>query len=232
MSVPEGFDRQRVDGDDNQTFGSVTGSNIFRDVSGGVTIEAAKRVTSPFQLPRDVTDFTGREAELAEIEAVLGGAGESRAVVISAVAGMAGVGKSALAICVAHRMKSKFPDAQLYVNLQGADAQPREAGDVLGEWLRALGLEGADIPMDLAARTACYRSQLANRRALVVLDNAHDTAQVELLLPGGSHCGVIVTSRRALTTLEGTKDILLKTLPSEQALALLGKLAGEARVLA
>ncbi|PZO54476.1 MAG: hypothetical protein DCF15_11655, partial [Phormidesmis priestleyi] len=177
MSVPEKFDGQRVSGDNNQIFDSVKNSTVFGDVGGNVTIEAVKRVTSPFQLPRNVADFTGRVEELALIEAALTATDGMGTVAISAVAGMAGVGKSALANCAAHRLVEHFPDAQLYVNLQGVDARPRDPGDVLGEWLRALGMDGAEIPVALHERQKCYCSLLANQRALVVLDNAHDEAQ-------------------------------------------------------
>ena len=232
MSIPSEFDRQQVEGDENQTIQAMSGGNAFNKVMGNVTIEAAKRVTSPFQLPRNVADFTGRVDELAQIEAALTATDGMGAVAISAVAGMAGVGKSALANCAAHRLVAQFPDAQLYVNLQGADAQPRDPSDVLGEWLRALGMDGAEIPVALHERQKCYRSLLANRRALVVLDNAHDELQVRPLLPGGAGCGVIVTSRKVLAALPGIKNLPLKTLPPLDALALLGKIAGEARVAA
>ena len=232
MDVPERFDWQQVSGDKNQVFGAVEGSTVFGDVGGNVTIQAAKRVILPFQLPRNVADFTGRVDELAQIEAALTATDGMGAVAISAVAGMAGVGKSALAICAAHRLVGQFPDTQLYVNLQGADAQPRDPSDVLGEWLRALGMDGADIPVALHERQKCYRSLLANQRALVVLDNAYDEAQVRPLLPGGAGCGVIVTSRQVLAALAGTKNLMLKTLPPPDALALLGKIAGDARIVA
>ncbi len=237
--------RQISEGDHNQLIGSMAGNSKAigsADIQGDLVLEptvirqAAERITSPFQLPRSVADFTGRDTELTQIYEALAQSGESGTVVISALAGMAGVGKSALAIHAAHQMKARFPDAQLFVNLQGAgepgtDAQPKEPGEVLEQWLRALGIDGAQIPAELGARAAYFRSQLANKQALVVLDNARDAAQVRPLLPGGSGCAVIVTSRRGLD-LAGTRELLLKTLLPEEALALLEKIAGQERIAA
>ena len=188
----QGQVNQWVEGDDNQVVGSVYGGTVINRVEGDVIQQAAKRAQSLFQLPYSANDFTGRAAELDEIYAVLNVAGQGGTVAILAIAGMAGVGKSALAIYAAHQMKQRFADAQLYINLQGADAQPRDPSDVLGEWLRALGMDGAEIPPTLEARMSCYRSLLANKRALVLLDNAHSEAQVRPLLPGGGGCAVVL----------------------------------------
>ncbi len=233
---------QAVTGDRNQTIGWVNGNSTVIGSAENVyfqetTVQAAERVTSRFQLPPAPGDFTGRIEELAQIEAALTGQADTVAVAISAVAGMAGVGKSALAIQAAHRLKAQFPDAQLYVNLQGADEQPRAAGDVLGEWLRALGLEGNEIPAGLRERVKVFRSQLADKRALVVLDNAYDEAQVRPLLPSGAGCAVLVTSRKSLAALAGTRELRLQTLPAGDGLALLAKLVdgglvGKGRVAA
>ncbi|MGB7087567.1 MAG: NB-ARC domain-containing protein [Phormidesmis sp.] len=232
MSIPKGSDQQRIEdikGNHNQVIASVYGGNVINTVQGDVIQQAAKRITSPFQLPLNIDDFAGRTAELGDIAAALESAGRSDSVVILAVSGMAGVGKSALAICAAHRAIEQFPDAQLYVNLQGVNlqgmnAQPRDPSDVLSEWLRALGLDGSEIPPTLPERIKCYRSQLAGKRALVLLDNAHNEDQVRPLLPGTSGCAVIITSRHSLSALAGMREIALRTLLPEDALALLAKL--------
>ena len=184
------------------------------------------------QLPPDIADFTGRLKELARVTALLEQASQAKgtAVVISAVAGMAGVGKSALAIHVAHRLKARFPDAQLYVDLRGADGQPLDPFNVLARFLWALGVEDQFVPESLEDRASLYRSRLADRQALVLLDNAHNEAQVRPLLPGSPSCAVLVTSRRRLSALEGATVVDLEVMPYDEALELLGQLANAERV--
>jgi DNA-binding SARP family transcriptional activator/tetratricopeptide (TPR) repeat protein len=191
----------------------------------------------PRQLPVDIDGFTGREQELAGLEALLGGGDDEEAlepVVVSAVVGTAGVGKSALAIHAAHRLAGRFPDGQLYVNLQGAavGSAPLGPGEVLGRFLRGLGVDPAAIPGDLEEAAALWRSQVAGRRLLVVLDDAADAAQVRPLLPAAPGCGVLVTSRRVLTSLEGAQHLHLDVLAPDEAIQLLGRLAGPQRVAA
>src|SRR5206468_8244986 len=140
--------------------------------------------------------FAGREAELKELDALLdqagpgggddGDGGPGGAVVISAVAGMAGVGKTALAVHWARQVAGRFPDGQLYVNLRGFDAEGAAVTpeEVTGWFLAALGVPATQIPADAQARCGLYRSVLAGRRVLIVLDNARDAAQVRPLLPG------------------------------------------------
>jgi tetratricopeptide (TPR) repeat protein len=123
---------------------------------------------------------------------------QATAVVISAIAGKAGVGKTALAVHVAHRLRPRFSDGQLYVNLRGTEAQARDPAEVLAEFLRALGVEGSAVPERLEERMRLFRAWLADWRVLVVLDNAASEAQVRPLLPGGPGCGVLVTSRTRL----------------------------------
>ena len=152
------------------------------------------------QLPRDILNFVGRSEQLTEVEGVLR-QGNGATIAISALSGMGGVGKSALAIRVAHRLKDDYPDAQLYVNLQGADRiNCRDPFSVLGELLVELGLdEKLVVTMNLESRSKWWRSLLAELRAIVVLDNARDAAQVWQLLPGSDGpCAVIVTSRQEL----------------------------------
>jgi tetratricopeptide (TPR) repeat protein/transcriptional regulator with XRE-family HTH domain len=193
----------------------------------------------PAQLPADVELFTGRAQELADLDRLLAGTthktgavdGRSTAVVISAVSGTAGVGKTALAVHWAHRVRDEFPDGQLYVNLRGYDpSQPMSTGDALAGFLRALGMAGQNIPLDVEERAAAYRSLLNGRRMLVLLDNAATAEQVRLLLPGTPSCLVVVTSRDCLAGLvarHGARRLDLDLLPAPDAIALLGALIGE-----
>jgi tetratricopeptide (TPR) repeat protein/transcriptional regulator with XRE-family HTH domain len=187
------------------------------------------------QLPPDVADFTGRAEQVALVRELLADATPGRtppAVVVSAVAGKAGVGKTTLAVHVAHQLRSRFPDGQLYANLRGAGPRPLDPGEVLSWFLRTLGVDGAAIPCDLGERAALYRAWLADRRVLVVLDDAADEAQVRPLLPGTAACGVLATSRARLSGLEGARLLELEVLPPAQAVELLGRIAGAERVAA
>jgi tetratricopeptide (TPR) repeat protein/transcriptional regulator with XRE-family HTH domain len=195
---------------------------------------AASQRPAPCQLPPAVADFTGRTEQVTQLGRLLASTGNGRggAVVVSAVAGQAGIGKSALAIHVAHQLRDWFPDGQLYVNLGGAQQQPLPAALVLGRFLRALGVDGAAIPPDGEEREALYRAWLADRRVLVVLDNAASEVQVRPLLPGTPGCGVLVTSRARLAGLEGARLLHLDVLEVPQALELLGRIVGAERVAA
>jgi DNA-binding SARP family transcriptional activator/tetratricopeptide (TPR) repeat protein len=187
---------------------------------------------APRQLPAAVGSFTGRDAELASLDGLLNRSSSAgtHAVVISAIGGTAGVGKTALAIEWAHRVAGQFPDGQLYVNLRGYDArEPVAPDEALAGVLAALGVPGQQIPADEAGRAAAYRSVLAGRRMLIVLDNAHDPEQVRPLLPGEPGCLVVVTSRDTLAGLvarNGADRLLLDVLPLADALALLRGLIG------
>jgi tetratricopeptide (TPR) repeat protein/transcriptional regulator with XRE-family HTH domain len=185
----------------------------------------------PRQLPPDIADFTGRELALEWLHARMRPREDgSTAMVITAAVGKPGVGKTTLAVHAAHQLGSQFPDGQLYVNLRGAEAQALDPPEVLGRFLRALGVEGPSIPDDVDERADLYRSLMADRRALVVLDNAADEAQVRPLLPGGAGNAVLVTSRTRLTGLAGAEAIDLDVFPPEQAVELLGKISGAHRV--
>jgi tetratricopeptide (TPR) repeat protein/DNA-binding XRE family transcriptional regulator len=187
----------------------------------------------PRQLPAAVAHFTGRTLELQTLTRLAehAGAGPAGAVVISAIGGTAGVGKTALAIHWAHQAAGRFPDGQLHVNLRGYDPdRPMTAADALAGFLRALGVPGQDIPPGEAERAARYRSLLAGKRALVVLDNASSVEQVRPLLPGTPACAVLVTSRDALAGLvarDGAARVDLDLLPLAEAVALLTELIGE-----
>jgi tetratricopeptide (TPR) repeat protein len=184
------------------------------------------------QLPPAVPGFTGRTRELEALTHLLDPAGAaSGTVVISAIAGAAGVGKTALALHWAHQAAGHYPGGQLYVNLRGYDPdRPVPAASALTWFLRALGVAGPDIPPEEDERAALYRSLLAGRQMLVVLDNAGSPEQVRPLLPGTVTCGVLVTSRDSLAGLvarDGAARLDLDLLPMPDAVALLRTLIGE-----
>ncbi len=186
----------------------------------------------PAQLPADTADFTGRDSVVADLAAVLGdGTGSTASsVVVSAVAGIGGIGKTTVAVHVAHMSLARFPDGQLYVNLRGAQPDPTDPAAVLASFLRALGVADGAVPDGLEERAALYRSVLADRRLLVVLDDARDVTQVRPLLPGAPTCAVIVTSRSRLATLPATLRVDLDVMEPDEAVALLGRIVGRDRV--
>ncbi|MGH8793015.1 MAG: BTAD domain-containing putative transcriptional regulator, partial [Stackebrandtia sp.] len=198
---------------------------------------AAIRTSSgpaPRQLPADVGGFTGREAELAALNGLLDDSGRRGAATISAITGAAGVGKTTLAVHWGHRASAWFPDGQLYVNLRGFDpGRATDPADAIRGFLSAFGVSKERIPDDLDAQAALYRSLLAERRVLIVLDNARDAAQTRPLLPGGRGNLVVVTSRNRLTglvTARAAHPIRLDVLAGDEARRLLRRRIGEARV--
>ena len=148
------------------------------------------------------------------------------------VAGAGGLGKTSLAVHAAHRLRRKFPQGQLYVDLLGATANPLPAGEVLARFLRDLGVDGRDVPVDDDERAARYRTMLAGRRMLVVLDNARDAAQVRPLLPGTASAAVLVTTRSRMPDLASTRLVDLNVLDDDEALNLFVKVVGEDRAAA
>ena len=212
--------------------------------AGAVPPQAAGAGAVPRQLPAGAAFFAGREAELKQLHELLDQAGceegadePDGAVVISAVAGMAGVGKTALAVHWARKVAGRFPDGQLYVNLRGYDQDGAAvtAEEVTGWFLVALGVPAGQIPADAQARCGLYRSVLAGRRVLIVLDNARDAAQVRPLLPGSAGCLVVVTSRSSLAGLaaaEGARPLRLGPLGAEEGVRLLAARLGPERVAA
>ncbi|MES4886321.1 BTAD domain-containing putative transcriptional regulator [Streptomyces sp. NPDC000349] len=179
---------------------------------------SSEPLTRPAQLPADLAIFTGREAELDQVRALLPMDGNHAGMMaISVVSGMAGIGKTTLAVHLAHEIAGRFPDGQLFINLRGFDAtgsimMPEEAIRI---FLDALGVPPQRIPSQFEAQIALYRTLLAKRRMLILLDNARDVEQVRPLLPGSPGCLVIVTSRNQLTSLiasEGAHPVTLSQL--------------------
>jgi tetratricopeptide (TPR) repeat protein len=183
----------------------------------------------PRQLPPAVAHFVGRGAEIDKLNNLIG-THPAATVVISAIAGTAGVGKTALAIHWAHQASDQFPDGQLYVDLRGYDPdRPMPAADALAGFLRTLGVPGQEIPDAMQERARLYRSKLAGRKVLLVLDNARDSEQVRRLLPGDPGCVALVTSRDALAGLvatDGARRLDLDLLSLADAIALLRSLIG------
>jgi DNA-binding SARP family transcriptional activator/tetratricopeptide (TPR) repeat protein len=191
-------------------------------------------VTTPAQLPPDTPGFAGRETALRHLDEVSGEQSPATRIVI--LSGTAGVGKTALAVHWAHTVAVEFPDGQLYVNLRGFDptGSPVPPAGALRGFLEALDVPGGRIPTTLEAQVGLYRSLLANRRVLVVLDNARDAEQVRLLLPGAPGRVVVVTSRDRLAGLvvAGAHPLTVDLLDDTEARAMLRRRLGAARIAA
>ena len=221
-------------------------SGLIQGLSTGVQAELAKRsagpaprIVVPAQLPHRVSDFTGREAEIKMLNALLPGdsADAGGSAIITAITGMAGVGKSALAVHWSHQIRDRFPDGQLYVNLRGFDpAGPAmEPADAVRGFLDAFAVPPERIPVDLDEQEGLYRSILADLRVLILLDNARDGRQVRPLLPGSPGCLVVVTSRSQLIGLAATHaahSLSIDLLSGHEARRLLTRRLGPERVAA
>jgi DNA-binding SARP family transcriptional activator len=194
-----------------------------RDHVPGPLVETA--MPSPAQLPPGLADFTGRDAQVELLSAALE---ETGTPAVAAISGMGGVGKTALAVHVAHRLAARFTGGQLYADL-GNGAEPAQ---VLGGFLAALGIAAHAIPEPLEERTALFRSLLAGRRVLVLLDNAASERQVRPLLPGAPGSALIVTSRARLAGLESARPIELEVFDAHEATGLLARIAGAQRIAA
>lgn len=211
-------------------------ANAIGDPCSAADSGAAARPRTA-QLPPDVAAFTGRVEHLNRLDALLAAAGDGPpAVVISAIAGTAGVGKTALAVHWAHRVRDQFPDGQLHVNLQGfAPNPPLQPIDALTQFLHALGARRGQVPVDQDEAASMYRSLLADKRILILLDNAASADQIRPLLPGSPGCLVLVTSRNRLSGLvarDGAQRIDLGLLPADEAEALLARIVDPERVRA
>lgn len=198
----------------------------------------------PAQLPAPIADFVGRTDELGILDRLLttdallsaGPEPGTRTIVVSAIAGTGGIGKTALAVHWAHRVAHLFPDGQLFVNLRGwADGPPLRPIEALSGFLRALGVPNRQIPLQLDEAAALFRSKIANRHILIILDNAPDAETVRPLLAATPGCLVVVTSRDrmvGLTATHGARRLSLDTLTCEESIDLLGAMIGQPRLAA
>ncbi|MEZ0072177.1 BTAD domain-containing putative transcriptional regulator [Planotetraspora sp. GP83] len=199
------------------------------DVDGTTPASPAVQIV-PAQLPPALFDFTGREADTAVLVEWLTPASDTTALPVVAVSGPGGIGKSALAAHVAHKVRASYPDGQLYAHLAGMSGQPRQVGDVLAEFLHSLGVRGL-MPRTAWERSALLRSLLAGRRVLLLLDDAGPMHQVQHLLPGTAGCAVIITSRIHAAD-AASRHVRLHPLPHQEAVDLLGEIVGPDRVAA
>lgn len=189
---------------------------------------AQRKLTVPNQIPSPPAQFVGRDQELEELDAAPG------PLVISAVSGAAGVGKTALAMRWAHRAAVRFPDGQLYVNLRGFDpaVEPVRPQEAIRRFLTALGVPGERMPNDDDAQAELYRDLVSGKRLLLLLDNARDAGQVRPLLPDGDRCRVVITSRDRMSDLAGARALRLGTLGHAEAAALVTARVGAGRAAA
>ncbi|HKS47815.1 MAG TPA: tetratricopeptide repeat protein [Amycolatopsis sp.] len=222
-------------GTHNNVTGGVGAPVVQANSIGGVTFHLpVPAPLVPHQLPAVVPRFVGRDEKIAQLDASLNGS-DAPTSLIHVISGTAGVGKTTLAVRWAHQVSEKFPDGQLYVNLRGFDptGAPVAPAEAVREFLDAFGVPSERIPVALDAQAAMYRSLLAERRVLVVLDNAHDAKQVRPLLPGAGTCLVLVTSRdrlQSLIVLEGAQPVGLTAMTNGEAKELLASRLGAARV--
>ncbi|GLY51453.1 BTAD domain-containing putative transcriptional regulator [Lentzea sp. NBRC 102530] len=201
-------------------------------VLAGAEPVAPARPAALSQLPRDLGDFVGRAELIDQVTGLL--VGEMTPVVV--LCGQPGVGKTALAVHVAHRVRESFPDGQLFVDLRGYDAEPAlSVGQALTQFLRSLGTPAEHIPLDVDEQAVLFRSLLSDRRVLVVLDNAADAEQIRKLLPAGTGCAVLVTSRdelRGLVVTHGARLLALGVFNRGESSQLLSDMLGAAVVRA
>ncbi|MEU6483694.1 BTAD domain-containing putative transcriptional regulator [Streptomyces sp. NPDC046887] len=186
-------------------------------------------VPAALRLPPPPADLVGRDAVAARLTRALV---DGTVTALGAVSGMGGVGKTALAVGVAHAVRDHYPDGILHLDLRGMEARPADPHQVLRELLRAQGVAAAHLPAATAERAALHRSLLADRRMLLVLDNARDAEHVRDLLPAGPRCGALVTSRARLSGLGGAALVHLEELAEGPALELLARIAGPERIRA
>ncbi|MEV0145355.1 BTAD domain-containing putative transcriptional regulator [Nonomuraea sp. NPDC050733] len=194
--------------------------------------EPVHELPRPAQLPATVSDFTGRKEISGRLRRMLSSHAAAEGVPVAVICGIGGVGKTTLAVHVAHAADDLFPDGQLYADLRGYTGEATAPESALGAFLRALGIPPDVIPEVPAERSALFRSLLADRRILVLLDNARDAGQVIPLLPGSPGCAAIVTSRVKLADLPGARLFDLDVMEPDEALSLFASVAGPERVAA
>ncbi|MFD0417883.1 BTAD domain-containing putative transcriptional regulator [Streptomyces sp. NPDC127108] len=225
------LDRRGVTGSAHGPGAGVTDGDGPSEPAGARAIEGLR------QLPMDIPEFTGREAELRELVGEttdMGtGTGTGTGVIVAVIEGMAGVGKTRLAVRAAHQLVAQghFADVQLWADLKGfsPDRPPADPAHVLEDFLRLLGVPGDLVPEQVEARAALYRDRLAGRRALVVLDDAADEEQVRPLLPGTGSCLLLITSRRVLGGLDGARTTRLAPFSPKEATALIDRVTERER---
>ena len=184
------------------------------------------------QLPADIPDFTGRAEHVQKLRDLVADPGRPDspgAVVVAAVIGAGGLGKTTLAVHAAHLLRGQFPDGQLYANMRGASPQPATPSDVLARFLRDLGMDPGRIPAGEEERAAQFRSWVTDRRVLIVLDDARDAAHVRPLLPGSSSCAVLVTTRSRMPDLAGSRFVDLDVLEPAEAWDMFAGIIGRGR---
>ncbi|MEC4570278.1 AfsR/SARP family transcriptional regulator [Streptomyces virginiae] len=211
---------------------AVSGAHAAPDpahVHGQAQGPAAAGYVRPAQLPADIADFSGRAAQLDALTGVLSDPART-ALAVAAVSGMGGIGKSALALRVAHLVKDAYPDGHLYADLRGTGSDPADPGTVLTSLLGALGVPRREVPTSTEDRARLFRTVLDGRRLLLLLDDARDIAQVKPLLPGAAGCAVVVTSRARLGGLLSGRHVQLEEFTPAEALGLLRHIVGADRV--
>jgi tetratricopeptide (TPR) repeat protein/transcriptional regulator with XRE-family HTH domain len=186
----------------------------------------------PAELPPDIGEFTGRSEQVGQLVKLLGAASRAGPMPVAIITGAGGSGKSTLAVHVAHQLRRDYPDGQFFLELRGSGHQPVTTADALARMLRQLGMADNEQPADAAERAAVFRTRLADRRMLLVFDDARDAAQIRLLLPGTASSAVLVTSRNWLADLAGGQHVVLGELAPGEALALFSRVCGDERVAA
>lgn len=222
-----------------RALGVIDEADLARWREAYVRVHVASKTAGPpkvlRQLPSDLTTFTGRAEALTDLANLVGAKGSGGdGVTIAAIEGMAGVGKTQLAVHAAHQLAraGRFADAQLYVNLRGFDAErpPAEPADVLDVFLRALQVPSDQIPAGVDGRSAMFRDRMHGRQALLLLDNAADEDQVRHLIPAAPGCLVLITSRRTMARVDGCTPLGLDAFEVDEAVELLAEIAGRDRI--